>query len=60
MGYIISSTAYSMFSSKIICMVMKEWCEGEVNKKQPLKMVEVSEEDGELVFISCSEGCVLS
>lgn len=41
-------------------MVTKGWCEGEVTQKQRLKMAEVHEEDGELVFISCSEGCVLS
>lgn len=41
-------------------MVTKGWCEGEVTQKQPLKMAEVPEEDGELVFISYSEGYVLS
>lgn len=38
---------------------MKDWCGGEVTKKQPLKMVEVDEEDGKLVFISCSGGFVI-
>lgn len=38
---------------------MKDWCGGEVTQKHRLKMVEVDEEDGKLVFISCSRGFVI-